>query len=324
MRTWMAGVMAVLGLGAACSTGTDSSTGGDLVLHVLPADTTIPVLGTVAYRLVATDAAGDTVPAPAVLWTARDSGVAGIAQDGTAVGRSPGVTTIYATAQSGETDSARLTVATSVGPCYGITTARKFTGSVQWGFKAVDQEAPSGFFITADDNGNVNADLTVQGTGPSVYLWSGTLSGSSSASVTQKITDHASYTATYTSTSGVMQPQPGGLGLPKLSLIVDAQRCTWRVVTGASLATLRTEFGTQTNSIDIVAMIQFAGVVPPDWRTAGLGHVNGTLMANSVAYAGLHPDDDVLSPLGFATEFFNGPSTAALQSSGGFHLDLVE
>lgn len=323
IRYRLVGILAAIGLGAACSSGTENSDGGALQLHVLPRDTTIPILGTAAYEVVATNATGDTVPAPAVVWTASDSGIAGIAQDGTATGRTAGVTTIKATASSGETGSTSLTVAGGAAQCYGIAAARKFTGSVQWGFKAVDQLGESGFRVTADDNGSVNADMTLTGPGPFISLWDGPLGGTSSASVTQRRSDNGSTLATYTSTSGSILPQPV-LGLPKLSLLVDLQNCSYRVVTSASVATVLTDdLGHVTNSVDIIAQVQFVGAVPSDWRTNGIGRANGTMMANTIPYMGLHPDEDVLAPLGFAPDLF-GSSPAAVQASGGFHLTFVE
>jgi hypothetical protein len=315
---WLAAGMTVV---AACSSESGPDEGGDeLVLTVLPADTIIPIFGTAEYTVVATNRAGDTVPTPSVVWTSSDSGVAGITQDGLADGRTAGTTNIVATAGAVSSEPAQLQVSASAAPCFGITAATKFTGSVQWGYIAVDAETDGGFFITADDNGNVSAEMTSQGNGPFLFMWTGPLGGASSASVTQKKTDGVGGQSTYTSISGVIQPQPAPSGLPKLTLIVDASTCQYSLTTGASLSTLLTDFfGNQINSIDITAFIQFAGTVPADWRTNGLAKANGVIMANSVAYAGLHREEDVLAPLGFVPELFNAPAPGSVgQASGGF------
>lgn len=315
---WVVGV----GLVAACSSGTESNNGSGPTLKVLPPDTTIAVFGTVPYQLVATDENGDTIAPPAVVWTARDSGIAGIAQDGTATGRAAGSTTIVARTAGGDSATARLTVASGAAPCYGIAAARTFTGSVQWGFKAVDQLGESGFRLTADDNGNVNAEMPITASGPSVYQWAGPLGGTSSASVFQRRTDQGNVVATYTSTTGIILPQPP-LGLPTLSLTVNLQSCTWRVVTAASVATLLTENGNQTSAVDLVAEIQFAGAVPSDWRTSGIHRANGVMMANTLVYMATHQNQDVLAPLGYAPDLF-GPNPAAVESSGGFSISFIE
>jgi len=299
--------------------------GGDqLVLEVLPADTSITVFGTATYTLVALNGAGDTVPAPAVIWTSSDSGVASITQDGVATGKAAGITNIVATAPEVVSAPARLEVTAGSAACFGIATATAFDGDVAWGFKVVDQETPGGgYFITADDNGNVHARMPLQSPGPFLALWSGELNNASSASVTQRRTDGGTHVSTYTSTSGVILPQPV-IGMPKLSLIVDLQQCTYRVVTSASVATLLTdEFGNQINSVDIITQIQFAGPVPSDWRMNGIGQANGTMGGHSIFWSGLNANESALMPLGFAVELFEGsPNEPPVgQASGGFHLD---
>jgi hypothetical protein len=319
-----AAVLAVAVILGACGGGggTDQSGNGP-TLTVLPRDTTIPILGIAQYSVVATNEAGDTIVSPGVVWTSTDSGVAGITQDGVADGRVAGSTKIVATTGN-LSDTANLIVGAGTSPCFGITTATKFTGSVQWGYKAVNSETDGGFFITADDNGNVNAEMPKQANGPFLYSWSGQLASSSSASVTQKKTDGIGGQSTYTSTTGIMLPQPG-TGLPTLTLIVDVSTCKYTLTTAASVATILTDFfGNQINSVDIVAYVRFAGTVPADWRNSGLGQANGVIMANSVVYSGLHPDEDVLAPLGFVPELFNAPAPGDVgQASGGFHLDYT-
>ena len=88
--------MVLLGCGG--DSGGPGPGGDQLVLEVLPADTSITVFGTATYTLVALNGGGDTVPAPAVIWTSSDSGVASITQDGVATGKAAGITNIVATA----------------------------------------------------------------------------------------------------------------------------------------------------------------------------------------------------------------------------------
>lgn len=297
-----------------------------LTMTVEPADTTINVFGTVNYHVIATDGNGDTVPAPPVSWSSSSTSVATIEANGVATGVGVGFTDIMAAAAAGAATPALLQVTASAADCYGIASANQFQGSIAYGFKAVDQETDGGFFITADDNGSLHALMTQFTNTPFLVAWTGELSGASSASVTQKKTDGGTSISTYTSTSGVMMPQPALGGLPKLTLLVDLQHCTYRVVSGASLATLLTDqFGNQLASVDIVATIQFSGAVPPDWRNGGILKANGVMPAHSTAYGGLHLDEDALMPLGFAAEFFTAadPPTAALQSSGGFEIQFV-
>lgn len=320
-------LVAIVGIGAACSSGTENSDGVSR-LRVLPADTTIPVFGTVAYHLVEINQNGDTVPGPAAVWLAEDSSVAGIAQDGTAGGRAPGFTRILAATSTGDTAAANLLVIaggvdTTGNACYGIGKAKKFSGSVQWGFKAVDQLGESGFLVTADDNGNVNAEMPVVAPGPSVYVWAGPLSASSTASLFQRRTDQGTVVGTYTSTTGTVLPLPPPTGLPLLSLGVNLQTCTYFVLTGASVQTVRTENGSQTFAVEMIAEIQFAGTIPSDWKISGIHRTNGVMMANTLVYMATHPNEDVLGPLGYAPDLF-GPTPASVQSSGGFSITFVE
>lgn len=293
-----------------------------LTLAVLPADTTIGLLETAPYTVIAIDGAGDTVPPPPVVWSSSDQSVGTIDTDGVASAVGVGNTNIVATAGLIASPPAILRVATETGPCNGIGTATGFEGSIAWGFKAVDLETDGGFLITADDNGNLHAALTVLSITPFLASWSGTLNGASSASATQKKVDGTNV-STYTSTSGVILPQPV-IGLPKMTLIVDLQQCTYRVYSGASVATLLTdEQGNQTNSVDIIATVQFAGTVPADWRTAGIVHVNGPLGGHSTAYGALHPEENDLMPLGFAAELFTSADASVGEASGGFQMTEV-
>jgi len=296
----------------------------NLVLTVEPADTAINVLQTATFTVVATDGAGDTVPPPPVAWSSSNQSVATIDADGVAAGLNPGVTSIVATAGLITSTPGVLQVNAAAGPCYGIGSATSFEGTINYGFKAVDLPTAAGPLITADDNGHLHAMMTLQSSTQFSALWTGELDGASNAGVTQKKTNGTSV-STYTSTSGVILPQPV-IGMPKLSLIVDMQKCTYRVVSAASVATILTdEFGNQIQSVDIVAMIQFGGAVPQDWRTAGIAHANGTLGGHSVVWSGLHPDADALMPLGFAVQLFEqtGSEPPAGEASGGFQLIYV-
>lgn len=325
MKNWL-WLGAVVGVMVACSSESGPDEGGDeLVLTVLPPDTTINVLTTATYTVVATQG-GDTVAAPSVVWTSSDTGIATIDVDGVATGKAAGFTNIRATAGTVASAPALLEVTAGSTTCFGIATANGFAGDVAWGFKAVDQETrDGGFFITADDNGNVHAAMPLQSPGPFLALWSGELNSASSASVTQKRTDGGTNESHYTSTSGVILPQPV-IGMPKLSLIVDLQQCTYRVVTSASVATILTdEFGNQINSVDIIAQIQFAGQVPADWRQNGIGQANGTMGGHSIVWSGFNFNSSGLMPLGFAVQLFEGTDTEppAGEASGGFHLTYV-
>jgi hypothetical protein len=298
-----------------------------LVLAVQPADTAINVLETAAFTVVATDGAGDTVPPPPVTWSSSNQSVATIDTAGLATGIGVGFTNIVATAGLISSTPGVLQVNAAVAQCYGIASAAKFEGTVNYGFKVVDHPTAGGggFFITADDNGHLHAVMTLQSSTPFSALWSAEVDGSSNASVTQKKTDGGSNVSTYTSTSGIILPQPVN-GLPKLSLIVDMQQCTYRVVTGASVATVLTdELGHQTNSVDIISLIQFAGAVPADWRTSGIAHANGTLGGHSVVWSGFHLDADGLMPLGFAVQLFDqtGSEPPVGEASGGFQLTYL-
>lgn len=297
-----------------------------LSLEVEPADTAINVLETATYTVVATNSAGDPVPPPPVTWSSSNTSVATIDGSGVATGKGVGFTDIVATAGLVSSAPAVLQVNASAGQCYGIASAAGFQGNIAYGFKAVDQPTEGGSFVTADDNGSLHATMTQVNNGPFLAAWVGEVSGSSSASVTQKKTDGGTSVSTYTSTSGVMMPQPALGGLPKITLLVDLQQCTYRVVSGASLATLLTDqFGNQVASVDIVATIQFAGAVPQDWRNTGIGRSNGTMGGHSTVWGGLHQEADALMPLGFAVELFNqgDPEPPAGEASGGFHLEYL-
>jgi hypothetical protein len=294
-----------------------------LTLAVLPADTTIGLTETATYTVVATDGAGDTVPPPPVIWSSSDHAVATIDTDGVATAVGLGETNIVATAGLIASPPAVLRVAAETGPCYDIASAAGFHGSIAYGFKVVDEPTDGGFFITADDNGNLQADMTPLTITATQASWSGALNGSSSAGVTQKKTDGGTSISTYTTTTGIILPQPV-IGLPKLTLLVDLQQCTYRVYSGASVATLLTdEFGNKINSVDIVATIQFAGAVPADWRTAGIVHGNGPLGGHSTAWGALHPEENDLMPLGFAAELFTATDASVGEASGGFQLTYV-
>ena len=297
-----------------------------LTLEVQPADTAIELLQTATFIVVATDGAGDTVPAPPVTWSSSNTSVATIDASGVATGIGVGFTNIVATAGLVSSDPAVLQVNASASQCYGIASATRFQGSIAYGFKAVNQPTSGGFFVSADDNGNLHATMTQLNNGPFIAAWAGDVSGGSSASVTQKKTDGGTSVATYTSTSGIILPQPPLNLLPKITLLVDLQKCTYRVYSGASLATLLTdEFGNQLSSVDIVATIQFAGAVPQDWRTAGIVRPNGTMGGHSTVWGGLHPEAEALMPLGFAVELFNqaDPEPPAGEASGGFQLQVL-
>lgn len=291
-----------------------------LNLEVLPADTTIGLLETAAYTVIATTGAGDTVPPPPVVWSSSDHSVGTIDTDGVATAIGVGNTNIVATAGLTASPPAILRVSAEAGPCYGIASAAGFHGSIAYGFKTVDLETDGGFFITSDDNGNLQADLTPLLIAPTQASWSGALTASSSAGVTQRKTDGATNISYYNSTTGDILPQPV-IGLPKLTLIVDLQSCGYRVYSGASVATvLIDQFGNHIDAVDIVATIQFAGTVPADWRTAGIAHLNGTLGGHSTAWGGLHLDQNALMPLGFAAELFTATDASVGEASGGFLL----
>jgi len=296
-----------------------------LSLEVLPADTAINVFATATFTVVATNGAGDPVPAPPVAWSSSNTSVANIDESGVATGVGVGFTNIVATYGLISSAPAVLQVNAAGGQCYGIASATGFQGSIAYGFKAVDQTTPAGFQVSADDNGSLHATMTRSTNGPFIAAWVGELSGASSASVTQKLTN-GNEVSTYTSTSGVMMPQPALGGLPKLTLLVDLQQCTYRVVSGASLATLLTDqFGNRIASVDIVATIQFAGAVPQNWQTGGIARGNGTMGGHSTVWGALHPEADALMPLGFATQLFtqSDPEQPAGEASGGFDLQVV-
>jgi len=270
---------------------------------------------------VATDGLGNPVPPPSVDWSSSNHAVGTIDATGIATGVGVGFTNIVATAGLVSSTPAVLQVNAGAAQCYGIASATKFDGTINYGFKTVDLPTSAGFLITADDNGHLHAIMTQQSNTPFTVLWSAEVDGSSNASTTQKKTA-GTEVSTYTSTSGVILPQPV-IGMPGLTLIVDMQKCTYRVVSSASVATLLTDqFGNRISSVDIVAQVQFAGLVPADWRTTGILHPNGTLGGHSVVWSGFHPDSDGLMPLGFAGELFDqsGDEPPVGEASGGFQL----
>lgn len=316
----LAAIGVVLAVIAGCSgeNGSNPPEGTPRLL-ILPPDTTIPVFGAAAYEAWSVSASGDTLPASSVTWSSSDTAIAAIDSTGLAVGKSPGTTHITVTDGTLTSDPATLRVAAGIGPCYGIATQPTFEGAMAWGYLAIDLPTEGGYLISADDNGSLHATMTQMAPSPFLVAWTGEAGGSASA--TQKKKDENGNTLeTYNSTTGILLPQPVN-GMPGMTLLVDLQQCTWRLVSAASVATVtKDQFGNLINSVDIIAQIQFAGVVPPDWRTAGLGRANGLMPAHSVFWNGTHMNGDALAPLGFAAQLFQGaPDEPAVgQASGGF------
>jgi len=286
----------------------------NFTLEVTPPAASVQVGQSAQFRAIARDGSGNPIPLPPVAWTSSSPATASISNAGLAMGRAGGISGITATALRVTSPPATLQVTDPNAPCGGITNVPAWDGQIDYGFKVVKAMSDGGFEISADDMGRLTATLTLRSTGPFLALWHGDTKGS--ASITQK--KESGNTVSTLSGGGSVQPDPL-LGPAQMSLIVNLQNCTYRVITGAVISATLTESYGAITQVQTVAQIVFAGPLGA-WQTLNLSRLTDAMEAHSFVWAGLNPDKDVLLPQGFVLSLFenSGSEASVGTASGGF------
>jgi hypothetical protein len=291
----------------------------NFTLEVTPPLATVQVGQSAQFRAIARDGSGNVIPAPPVAWASSSPATATISNAGLALGRAGGLSNISASALRVTSPPAALQVTDPNAPCGGITNVPAWEGSIEYGFKVVRAPSDGGWWISADDNGRLTATLTLRSTGPFIALWHGDAKGS--ASITQK-KDSSSTGGTVATLSGggPIQPDPL-LGPVQMSLLVDLQACTYRLIGAAVISATQTESYGSITLVQTVAQIVFSNVLGA-WQSLGLSRLNDSMPAHSIFWAGLNPDEDVLLPQGFVLSLFenSGSENSVGLASGGFTL----
>ena len=115
---------------------------------VTPATTSVPIGGTRAFTVVATDANNLVVSNPAITWSSSAVSVAGIAATGVATALDIGTTTITAAAANGVFNTAALTVTEAASlPSVRISELHYDNAGADVG-EAIEIEAPAGTNLT--------------------------------------------------------------------------------------------------------------------------------------------------------------------------------
>lgn len=189
-----------------------------------------------------------------------------------------------------------------------------FDGSLDYDY-AVNGDDHSGRRINAEYHGRFTAKLThiVPG-GPVFEAWQGPLEGTGSVHETQ--TDPSTGDTDRFEAEGAIVQSIAGVFQSVMQLIVNVTTCTYMLTVNPALHVTHFEFGTRREADEQVAQVQIGRSTRlGDWRHNGLALVTD-IDGHPVIWAGMHPDLDAFSPLGFANELFGSDPEAPVGRAG--------
>jgi hypothetical protein len=270
-------------------------------LEVVPGSATVGVGGAAQYRVVAWDANGQMIAAPALTWTAATPAVGTIGTDGLATGASVGQTTIIASAGGVSSQPAVLNVVVPrvppAGACDGIASVQQWDARVYFDYSDYYVNK-IGATVLTDHAAYVAAALMPAGTVSGKLQWIGELVGADPPGhipgrniyVNEQFDDHISDPTELVTLKGLGQPVPTP-GVDGMRLEVDPANCTFQFyVTPSGATTLsKTEHavnvlpgpdeGTFTYQQDMPLGILQRGITPlGPWRESGVGDYTANLL----------------------------------------------
>ena len=277
----------------------------------------MPVGGTAQYSVIARDASGQTVAAPAVAWSSGTPAVGTITAVGLATGLSRGQSVISASAGNVTSLPATLNVIES-GACDGIAAVAQWDARVSFSYSDY-VETPSGALVTVTHDARVGAALTPAGSVGGKLLWTGALYGVDypqfqpgvNIYVREEFDDHVSDPTELMTLDGIGTPVPTP-GVDGMRLEVDLATCTFQFFVTPSVHTTLTKIehavlvlpgpdeGTRVFTGDTPLGTLQKGVTPLGaWRAAGVGdYPDPRLIFPAYAITAIPPSLDAYVPSG--------------------------
>jgi len=214
-----------------------------------------------------------------------------------------GQTGITASTGTVTSPSATLTVTDQAAGCDGIATVSGFNGSLDYDY-AVNGDDESGRRIDAEYHGRLTAKLThMLPGGPVFETWQGPLEGTGSVHETQ--TDPSTGDTDRFEAQGPIVQSIAGVFQSVMQFIVNVTTCTYMLTVNPALHVTHFEFGTRREADEQVAQVQIGRATPlGQWKTLGISLLGQNIDGHPVIWAGMHPDLDAFSPLGFANQLF--------------------
>jgi len=187
--------------------------------------------------------------------------------------------------------------------CDGIATVSGFNGSLDYDY-AVNGDDESGRRIDAEYHGRLTAKLThMLPGGPVFETWQGPLEGTGSVHETQ--TDPSTGDTDRFEAQGPIVQSIAGVFQSVMQFIVNVTTCTYMLTVNPALHVTHFEFGTRREADEQVAQVQIGRATPlGQWKTLGISLLGQNIDGHPVIWAGMHPDLDAFSPLGFANQLF--------------------
>jgi len=275
----------------------------ELTLEVDPPAATVAVGAMAQFSVIARNGSGQVIPAPPVAWASSNTSVGTIDGEGLATGVAVGQTGITASAGTVTSPSATLTVTDQAAGCDGIATVSGFNGSLDYDY-AVNGDDESGRRIDAEYHGRLTAKLThMLPGGPVFETWQGPLEGTGSVHETQ--TDPSTGDTDRFEAQGPIVQSIAGVFQSVMQFIVNVTTCTYMLTVNPALHVTHFEFGTRREADEQVAQVQIGRATPlGQWKTLGISLLGQNIDGHPVIWAGMHPDLDAFSPLGFANQLF--------------------
>jgi hypothetical protein len=275
----------------------------ELTLEVDPPAATVAVGAMAQFSVIARNGSGQVIPAPPVAWASSNTSVGTIDGEGLATGVAVGQTGITASTGTVTSPSATLTVTDQAAGCDGIATVSGFNGSLDYDY-AVNGDDESGRRIDAEYHGRLTAKLThMLPGGPVFETWQGPLEGTGSVHETQ--TDPSTGDTDRFEAQGPIVQSIAGVFQSVMQFIVNVTTCTYMLTVNPALHVTHFEFGTRREADEQVAQVQIGRATPlGQWKTLGISLLGQNIDGHPVIWAGMHPDLDAFSPLGFANQLF--------------------
>jgi hypothetical protein len=293
----------------------------ELSLEVVPATATVVVGADVQFTVIARNGSGQEIPAPPVTWTSLSNAIATIDETGTATGVAQGQTNITASAGQATSGSAVLTVTESgSAACDGIASVPEFDGSLDFDY-VTSGDDESGRRIESQYHGQLTAKLAhiVPG-GPIFETWQGTLEGT--ASIHETLTDPTTGDSDILDGGGPIIPEFSGVFRSVMSLIVNVTTCTYMLTVNPAIHVTHFEFGTEREADEQIVQVQIGRDTPLGaWKVLrSIGNPGYNIDAHPVIWAGMHPELDAFSPLGYANGLFLTVDSPAGQATISYML----
>jgi hypothetical protein len=277
----------------------------ELTLEVDPPAATVTVGSTAQFTVIARNGSGQVITAPPVAWASSNTALGTISAEGVATGVAPGQTGITASAGAVTSSPATLTVTNDqAAACDGIASVSSFDGSLDYDY-AVNGDDESGRRIDAEYHGRLTATLThLLPGGPVFETWQGPLEGTGSVHETQ--TDPSTGDTDRFEAEGPIVQSIAGVFQSVMQFIVNVTTCTYMLTVNPALHVTHFEFGTRREADEQVAQVQIGRATPLGaWKTLrSIGVPGYNIDGHPVIWAGMHPDLDAFSPLGYANQLF--------------------